>query len=454
MPVGYYNFKKERKKMTKFKNILVIVFVIALSMSVAVGQDDNPTGWSFGGVPAVAYNSDTGFLYGAILNIYNYGDGSQFPDYRHSTYLEWSRTTKGSGKNIIQFDSKYLLPWDLRITADLSYLTEAALPFYGFNGYELNYKPEYEDDEDNAYKSRVYYRHARDIFKFTADFQKQLLQEYNLRGLVGFGYHKADIGTVDIESLNDGKDDADKLPEVDLLYDTYLKQGAITEEESKGGLTNFVKLGLVFDTRDNEPNPMSGIWTEALVTTVPNGIGNDFSYSMFTATHRQYFTIMENNLSVAYRLAYQGVIDGQIPFFMLPFYAGSFKTDEGFGGAKTLRGILKNRLVGNSIGFANVEARWKFLKTKLMGQDLYLALNAFVDGGKVLQRYDSPGYQDYYDKVIDAFDDAKEDELHISYGGGFRIALNQNFIIAIDYGIASDEQDGNSGMYIGLGYLY
>ena len=50
--------------------------------------------------------------------------------------------------------------------------------------------------------------------------------------------------------------------------------------------------------------------------------------------------------------------------------------------------------------------------------------------------------------------DAKEDDLHISYGGGFRIALNQNFIIAIDYGIAGDEQDGNSGMYIGLGYLY
>jgi hypothetical protein len=87
MPVRYYNFKKERKKMTKFKNILVIVFVIALSMSMAVGQDDNPTGWSFGGVPAVAYNSDTGFLYGAILDIYNYGDGSKYPNYLYTTRL-------------------------------------------------------------------------------------------------------------------------------------------------------------------------------------------------------------------------------------------------------------------------------------------------------------------------------------------------------------------------------
>ncbi len=440
--------------MAKFNKILVIVFVIALSMGVTVGQDDAPTGWSFGGVPAIAYNSDTGFLYGAILNIYNYGDGSQYPDYKHSTYVEWSRTTKGSGKNIIQFDSKYLLPWDLRITADLSYLTEAALPFYGFNGYESDYQSKYEDDEDDSYKSRVYYRHARDIFKFTADFQKQLLQDYNLRGLVGFGYHNTDIGTVDIESLNEDKEDVDKLPEVDLLYDTYLKRGAISEDEAEGGLTNFVKLGLVFDTRDNEPNPMSGMWTEALVTTVPNGLGNDVSYTLFTATHRQYFTIIDKNLSFAYRLAYQSVISGKIPFFMLPFYQGSYKTEEGYGGAKTLRGVLKNRIVGNSVGFANLEIRWKFLRTKLAGQNLYLALNGFVDAGQVLKRYDNPGYEDYYDSVINASGDAKEDALHLSYGGGFRIALNENFIIAIDYGMAKDEQDGNSGLYIGLGYLY
>lgn len=440
--------------MTKLNKILIIVFVILSSMNVAVGQNDNPTGWSFGGVPAVAYNSDTGFLYGAILNIYNYGDGSQYPDYIHSTYLEWSRTTKGSGINRVQFDSKYLLPWDLRITADLAYLTEAALPFYGFNGFESDYRAEYEDDEDDAYKSRVYYRHERDIFRFTADFQKQILKEHNLRALLGFGYFNTDIATVDIESLNDGKDDEDKLPEVDLLYDTYVKQGAISEEEAAGGLTNLVKLGLVYDTRDNEPNPMKGMWSEALVTHVPDALGNDFSYTLFTATHRQYFTIIERDLSAAVRLGYQGVIDGRIPFFMLPFYSGSFKTDEGFGGAKTLRGILKNRIVGNAVGFANLEARWKFLHTKLFGQNLYLALNAFVDAGQVLTRYDSPGYEDYYDRVINGFDDAEEDKLHLSYGGGLRIALNQNFIIAIDYGIAGDEQDGNSGMYIGLGYLY
>jgi len=430
------------------------LFIILIILFGITSAQDAPQGWSFGGVPAIAYNSDTGFLYGAILNIYNYGDGSQYPDYQHSTYLEWSRTTKGSGINRILFDSKYLLPWDLRITADLSYLTEAALPFYGFNGYEADYNSNYEDDEHGAYKSRVYYRHARDIFKFTADFQKQILRDYNLRGLLGFGYHDSEIGTVDIDKLNEGKDAKDKLPEITLLYDVFVNDSVFTEQEAIGGLTNFMKFGLVFDTRDNEPNPMSGMWTEALITTVPSGLGNDFSYTLFTATHRQYFTILEKDLSLAYRLAYQGTIDGQIPFFMLPFIQSSFRTDEGLGGSKTLRGILKNRIVGDTVGFLNLEARWKFLRTKLGGQNLYLALNAFIDGGQVINRFVSSGYQQYYDDVINRWGKAKDDEFHVSFGGGFRIALNENFIVAIDFGLADDKQDGNSGLYIGLGYLY
>lgn len=429
--------------MTKLNKTLVIIFVIALSMGVAIGQDDAPTGWSFGGVPAIAYNSDTGFLYGAILDIYNYGDGSKYPDYMYTTRLTWTRTTKGSGENIIFFDSKYLLPYDVRITAEAAYLTEQALPFYGFNG---DNNPAHEIEDDDAYKSRVYYRHERNITKFTTDFQKNLFIP-NLRGIFGLAYYKTEIATVDTAKLNDGKDAADRLPEVPIMYDDYVTRGAISADEALGGNTNYVKLGLVYDSRDNEPNPMSGIWTEALITTVPSGLGNDFSYTLFTGTHRQYFTIIPNDLSVAVRLGYQSVISGDIPFFMLPHYQSSYRATEGLGGSKSLRGILKNRLVGNSIGFGNLEVRWKFLHTKFLGQNLYLALNGFVDAGQVLSEYGNDEYQ-----KLNPFDD--EQRLHMSYGGGFRIALNENFIISVDYGMAKDEQDGNSGLYIGLGYLY
>jgi len=429
--------------MTRYNKILIFIVVFILSVGISLGQDNVPTGWSFGGVPAVAYNSDTGFLYGAILDVYNYGDGSMYPDYLFTTRFTWTRTTKGSGENIIFFDSKYLLPYDIRLTAEAAYLTEQALPFYGFNG---DNNLAHEDEDDDAYKSRVYYRHERNITKFTTDFQRNLFVP-NLRGILGLAYYNTEVATVDTAKLNDGKDAEDRLPEVTLMYDDYVTRGAIGVDEAEGGTTNYLKLGLVYDTRDNEPNPMSGMWTEALITAVPNGLGNDFNYTLLTATHRQYFTIIPEDLSLAVRLGYQSVISGDMPFFMLPHYQSSFRATEGLGGSKSLRGILKNRLVGNSIGFANLEARWKFLRTKLFGQNLYLALNGFVDAGQILTEYGNETYEKYYGS-----DD--EQSLHLSYGGGFRIALNENFIVAVDYGMAGDEQDGNSGLYIGLGYLY
>lgn len=421
----------------------VLFVLLIVSLAFVYGQEAK-TGWGFGGVPAVAYNTDTGILYGIVFEAYNYGDGSNAPDFDYTIKPTWTRTTKGSGENKLFFDSKYLLPNDIRITAFAGYLTEQALPFYGFNGYEANYTPGFENsDSTDVYKTRMYYRHERNTLRLSADFQKSVLSE-NLRVIAGFGYIDTEVAPVDIETLNEDQEDEDKLPDVPSLYDEYVSAGFINTEEADGGLTNFIKLGLVYDTRDNEPNPMSGIWTEALFTTYPSFMGSDFSYSTLTATHRQYFTLIENDLSFAYRLGYQQNI-GDAPFFMLPWYQSSYKMEEGLGGSKSLRGILKNRIVGNSIFLANMEARWKFYRTVVGGQNLYLALNGFGDFGQVLTIYEVEG-QD--------LPKAADEGLHVSFGGGLRIVLNENFIVAVDYGMAADEQDGNASLYIGLGYLY
>ncbi|NIA18601.1 MAG: BamA/TamA family outer membrane protein, partial [Simkaniaceae bacterium] len=123
----------------------------------------------------------------------------------------------------------------------------------------------------------------------------------------------------------------------------------------------------------------------------------------------------------------------------------TFKTTDGWGGSKTLRGIFRNRVVGDGVAYGNVELRWKFTRFIMANQNIYLALNAFVDGGMVYQPYELPSSYIPSDT---------EESMHIGYGGGFRIAINENFIIAVDYGLAKDEQDGSSGLYIGLGYLF
>ena len=433
------------------------IIAAMLLLSVMGFSQDEPlenvkTGWNFGVLPAIAYDSDVGFRYGGLTNIYHYGDGSRYPQFNHSIYLEWSRTTKGSGNNILTWDTDVLIP-GVRMIAEASYLTEKALDFYGFNGAESEFDVNKTDKEMiNDYITRVYYKHDRSMLRLKADFQGKLMGE-NLRWLGGINSYGVDINRVDIAAINDGADPEDLIPDTLTLYDKYVADGLIPDDQKNGGMSNFVKVGLVYDTRDNEANPMSGIWTEALLLFAPAFMGNDQAYTRAVVMHRQYFTLIPRNLSFAYRLAYQTKLSGDLPWYMLPFVMDSKQDRDGLGGSKNLRGILRNRIVGNDIFFTNLELRWKFYRTVLGGQNIYLALNGFIDGGMVVKPYE-------FSRSGNTFSNSElgltgEDEkFHISYGGGFRIAMNENFIVAIDYGMAADKADGSSGLYIGLNYLF
>jgi len=414
------------------------------------------TGLSFGALPAVAFDSDLGFQYGLLGNLFQYGDGSTYPDYRWSLYAEWSRTTKGSGINQLFFDSKYLLPHQIRITADFSFLTERALDFYGFNGYEAVYNPTLEDDANADYISRVYYRHERKLARITLDFQGKI-NELPLRWLVGYGYFNSRVGSVDIDRLNKGLDEKDKLPDVDGLYDQYVSWGIIPEEEADGGTHHFIKTGLVYDTRDNEANPNKGLWSEVVVMTAPRFLGNsETAFTKLAVTHRQYFTLSKDKLTFAYRLGWQGTIDGHVPFYMQPYMVNTFTRttkNDGLGGARSLRGILRNRIVGDAFTYGNFEFRYKFWKFYRWKQNFYFSLNAFSDAGFITRvAFVDKGlvpeeeYYNYFTNDSPGF--------HASYGGGLRIAMNQNFILAVDYGLAGDKRDGDSGLYINLGFLF
>ncbi len=269
--------------------------------------------------------------------------------------------------------------------------------------------------------------------------------------MAGIAYYRNDISTVDIDRLNEGKD-TDLLPDTATLYDKYVTWGVIPDNQKDGGTVTLFKAGAVYDTRDNEANPNKGMWSEALVLTAPGFLGNDYTYTKLLLSHRQYFTILPDRLSFAYRLSYQTKLSGDIPFYMLPYIVDSKATNNGLGGAKNIRGVLRNRVVGDGVAFGNFELRSKFLKTVIFNQNFYLGVNAFVDMGIVTSPYhfDTTGVPASELMNLDFADEG----LHIGYGGGIRFVINSNFIIAVDYGIAADKQDGTKGMYIGLNYLF
>jgi hypothetical protein len=110
-------------------------------------------------------------------------------------------------------------------------------------------------------------------------------------------------------------------------------------------------------------------------------------------------------------------------------------------------------VVGDGIAYGNFEARWKFLKTTILNQNIYLGLNAFADVGTVVQKVKFE--TDEIDpEIVKLYFSGGDESLHWSVGAGFRTAMNENFVVAVDYGIALDKRDGKDGLYVGIGYLF
>jgi outer membrane protein assembly factor BamA len=446
------------------KKTFAILFMAAIALTVTGQEKKVKTGWKFGGaLPATTYDSNLGFQYGALVEFFNYGDGSRYPDYFDHTYTEVSHFTKGSGIFRFMYESNHLIP-GVHLTSDLSYLPDMATDFYGFNGYESVYNKDWMDDESADYKSRMFYRFQRNQFRFKNDFQGKLSGEH-IKWSAGFAFQDFKVSSVNIDRLNKGK--KEPLPavaDVPGLYELYRDSlGLISADEADGGWVNTLKAGIAWDSRDNRPNPMKGIWTEMGVEISPKFMGNNWGFSRFYLTHRQYFTIIKNDLAFVYRLGFQTTLTGTVPFFYQSQVITSMltgATSEGLGGSSTLRGVLRNRVVGDGFLFGNIELRWKPIYFKLFKQDCYLGLSGFYDFGIVTKKIKLPdNLETTFDNTMTKYSfsdffDPEAEKLHQDAGISILPVMNQNFVIAIDIGKAFNKQDGNIGFSIGLNYLF
>jgi len=407
------------------------------------------TGYNLGALPAVSYNSDLGLQYGAILNLFNYGDGSRYPAYDHSAYLEISRYTKGSGVYRLYYDSERFIP-GIRSFVELSYLTDGLMDFYGFNGYKSNFS------SDIIESNRVFYKMDQKQIRFLADFKGQILTSH-LFWVASYNFENYKIGSVDYEKLNKGVDpeDPDYLPGTSL-YDTYVNLGILNQKEAKGGTLNTFKAGLIYDTRKVLNNPDKGSNTEAILEVAPDFL-NDLPYTRYSLMHSQYQSIIKNKLNLAVRLGIQGKIgNNDIPFFrrtqlMSPFAKRTNVT--GLGGSNSLRGILRNRIVGDAFALGNIELRWKAISFRWINQNFYVGANGFYDTGVILDPID--WRREDLNSSTTYIKPNEKDGFHSSMGGGLKVAMNENFILSAEFGKALDKRDGTGlGSYINLNYLF
>ena len=423
------------------KLVLAISFV--MTVSAVFSQQKVKKGLGFGALPAISYDSDLGFQYGALVNLFDYGDGTNYPKYKHSLYLELSTYTKGTTIARVRYDSEHLIP-NIRTTLDVAYVPDQMADFYGFNGYQSIY----DNNLNESYRN--FYKNEKNTFRIKADFQGYF-GESKFGWVAGYAFYNFKMDSVNIDKL-----DLPAVPGGDL-FQKYKSWGLISDAEADGGSINYLKAGFKYDSRDQLACPEKGIFTEAVIQSAPKFINEAFPHTKLAIIHRQYFSLAKD-LQFAYRLDYQTTIgSNKVPYFAQPELITSFliaASNQGLGGKSSVRGILRNRVVGDAVGFGNFEFRYKFLRFEWLKQNFYLGTNVFFDSGLVLQPIEMDLSAVSATDRATYFSNYESGKFHSAAGIGLKIGWNENFIISADYGKAFNKQDGNSGMYIGLNYLF
>ena len=461
--------------MKKNRCIIVIGLVSLLFYStIGLGQEEQKvkTNWNLGALPSISYDADLGFQYGALANLYYYGDGSTYPEYLHSFYVEAAYTTKNYGLFRFFYDSKYLIPKH-RLSVDVSYLPDAMCDFFGYNGYQSIYKDKWRNSKkytaEEGYKTRAFYKYKRDIFRFSADIQGAIHNHWKWAAGLGILNYKIDI--VDVKMLNKGKKPGKMLPDtLEGLYEKYVNWNIIDASEKKGGFHPYLRGGLIYDSRNKESNPSKGMYIDAFLTySAAFGQQKKYNNLKLNLNFRHYIPIYKDYVSFAYRVGTQLLIAGESPFYTNTYMNTLYIQRvlyEGLGGGNSLRGILRNRILANGFAFSNVELRVKVWKFDIGKQHFYLGVNPFFDIGMITQAYkfDADEIKTIMavaspeDKFSNFFNpDPKAVYLpHMSAGVGIKIAMNENFILSVDWAVPFDKQDGAglANLYIKIGYLF
>lgn len=367
-----------------------------------------PRGVEISGVPALNFDADEGFGYGAILALYRYDANAA--TYRWTVQPTVFLTTEGRRDYTLFFDapSRPDHPW--RYTVYAGREQQLAAPYYGI-GNATGYDASLETGG-----ARYFYRYGRDRLRATLDVQHALWRPA-LRFLLGGG---TSTDRIDVTPFDSGS----TLIEREL-------DGARPET----GHTNYLRAGLAWDTRDREIGSHSGTWADVIVQRVDTRLGASTSYTRWTSTLRHYQPLGAR-VTLANRLLLQNT-DGDAPFYVLSELQTTQRPQDGLGGAGSVRGLPKDRYIGKGTIVTNNELRWRAVDFALHGRPSSVVLSGFIDAGRV--------WADGIDLSSIGHD------LHAGYGGGARFAFGPSFVIALDVGHSSQS---TAPVYIGLGYVF
>lgn len=427
--------------MKRFFLVISAVFTSVMALFAQEAGKEVKTGWTLSALPCLSYSSLKGVELGVFGDVYYYGDGSSYPEYHHDIGFELSHFTEGRTLALVYYDSKHFIP-GIRINASATYLLDPYYNFFGFNGAAQPFIT-------SGAEGFNYYGMNRDMLRIFTDFQGEISPHLNWAAGLAFWDFK--LGK---QKNNSGK----------TLYQDYIASGILGEKEEKGGTRLEFKAGAVFDTRDREAAPNSGIWAELFLVGSPSISADGFNYLKLNAHFRHYIQTpiqwRGGGINLAYHLAYTGTVAGNAPFYIqqnIPTLYLRQVITEGLGSCNTIRGFYENRMVADGYFWANTEVRIKVFSFTFLRQFFYAAVNPFFDFGAIVQPYRAAEMGRMYGLSTEDIVGRARTFEH-SAGIGFKLAWNENFILSAeiakslkspDYGMGPD-----SWLNLGMGYAF
>lgn len=401
-------------------------------------------GWDIQGVPAINFNTDEGFGYGAILLLVDRADGTYEP-FRYSVMLQFFQTTRQVASHFINLDAPRFLgsPW--RMGLEFAYARTKFAPYYGLGNTadrdtELSSCDDRDALKDNpdvcpdnaAFRGLRYYTYDhRSLPRIRLNARRGLSDEW----LLFLGYRLR----VDRIRMRYSAEDLGQRGDSKLIEDTRAGvlapyPGAVSDPLSER--TSELLVGFQYDTRDIESSPTRGMFHELSVRGGASPIGSQLNYWGATLHTRFFHPVIPGYRRLI--MGWRGLLDvmgGDVPISLLPFYGG-LEGKDGLGGVFSARGILLRRYQGPVKLLLNGELRWTPLSAQPLGQQFDFTFAGFLDAGRV--------WSDLHF--------SEGGGLKTSAGGGLRVVWNREFVIRLDYGVGITEP--TTGFYLDIGHIF
>jgi outer membrane protein assembly factor BamA len=357
-----------------------------------------------------------------------------YTPYRQRIFLQAFATTGGYQQHIVQFDGLYIGGSPYRIRANAQFERNTNANYFGIGESTLgplmfggNAFSTFDAEQRAAslrtaagvaspeYNHYTYTRPSADV-----SIERDLLGGW-LRAQYGFSLQYVIINLYDGRGVV-GQDAAG--------HDVHATEGptklgidcaARAVIGCGGGFNDVLKLGIVLDTRDFEPDPSSGVVVDATGEWSSRGFGSQFNYLRLTLEARAFTPIVVRNLVLAARVLYS-MQTTRVPFFAMNTLALTTGDQRGLGGETTIRGYRQDRFVAPVSALANVELRWTFVRFSLLSQQFSLQAAPLLDAGRV------------FDGVDWSFS-----RWRASAGAGLRVGWNRSTIIIFDAALSRED---------------